>query len=861
PEMYYGRFSANNSTELQPYIDKTLEYERHEFPDPSFLGEVVMIAGYDTGYAATYGNGQINYGTNHYFNAAHGILSHTYLYPESGSSDAQIIQNVSDGVGFINYTAHGGQTSWSDPTFTITNINGLSNDHEYCHAVGNCCLTSSFQVTTCFGEAWLRAPNKGAIGYIGASESTYWDEDYWFGVGYGPIVSGGATYEQTGLGSYDGMFHDHGEAIPQWYIVQDSHVFCGNLAVEEAGSSLTGYYWDIYNLMGDPSLSVYLGVPDANAITLPPNILPAATYVTVIAEPHSYVGFSADGVLLGGGMIDADGTSNIPISSVAAYSSVHVVVTCQNKIPYMVDLPVMTMEGPYLIVDQNDFNDYSGDQDGEVDAGENVILTTYLKNMGSDAATNVTGTLVEVRGVTISDDYETWGTINPDQTKPCDDNYNFVVSWDTPDQTQIDFVINISSSEDNWDRTFSLVIDAPIVEVIDVSIDDTAGNGDGMADPGETVGLTFHLANSGHEDCRNINGLISCASDYIDITDGSGSVANVPEGGDADLSGFSLTIDPACPEMISLDIALNMTASLGHQMFYNYPMPIAPFFDDFEIDLGWTVSSTATSGVWERADPQPTTYNGAPVQPGDDHTPAPGVNCWVTGPLAGSAAGTYDVDGGATVLTSTVADLSGLESATLEYWRWYTNNLGNGGGEDWWDVEVSDDNGANWVYLEHTQSSANQWTKMTFQLENFIEMTNQVIFRFTAADEGSGSLVEAAVDDFMLCGASSGSSGIDEPVAAAIGFRLWQNSPNAANPTTTIRYRLDAGKPVPTTLKIYDAMGRLVRTLVNEAQGAGNYSAVWDGRGDHGRSVSSGVFFYVLNSGENQQTRKMVVVQ
>jgi len=50
PECYYGRFSANNLNDLQPQIDKTLEYEQYLFPDPSFLDEVVMVAGQDGGH-------------------------------------------------------------------------------------------------------------------------------------------------------------------------------------------------------------------------------------------------------------------------------------------------------------------------------------------------------------------------------------------------------------------------------------------------------------------------------------------------------------------------------------------------------------------------------------------------------------------------------------------------------------------------------------------------------------------------------------------------------------------------------------------------------------------------------------------
>jgi len=140
---------------------------------------------------------------------------------------------VSDGVSYVNYTAHGSETSWSDPYFSQANVNGLQNDGEYCLAVGNCCLTSSYDIAECFGETWLRAQNKGAIGYIGAANYSYWDEDYWWGVGAGPIVVN-PTYETHGLGAYDGVFHDHGEAMTQWYVTNDALIFCGNIAVMEA---------------------------------------------------------------------------------------------------------------------------------------------------------------------------------------------------------------------------------------------------------------------------------------------------------------------------------------------------------------------------------------------------------------------------------------------------------------------------------------------------------------------------------------------------------------------------------------------------------------------------------------------------
>ncbi|MFH1278627.1 MAG: C25 family cysteine peptidase [Candidatus Eisenbacteria bacterium] len=346
PDIYYGRFSATNPSQLQAMLDKTLMYDQFTMPDPSYLEEVVMIAGVDAGYAPTHGNGQINYGTEHYFNAAHGILSHTYLYPASDAptAPAEIVQHVSNGVSFINYTAHGSQTSWSDPAFTQSNINSLANAGEYCLAIGNCCLTSSFEVAECFAETFLRAANKGAVGYIGGSNSTYWNEDYWWGVGYHPAsqIDGTAwPVESTGMGVYDGLFHEYGEPMENWYITNDAIVFCGNLAVMEAGSSLITYYWNIYNLMGDPSISTFLGVPEANPVVHQATLFTTTPSFTIEAVPNSYVGLSQNGVLYGAGTVDGTGSLDLTVLDLLNPGTAKLVVMAQDKEPYIVDLPVI----------------------------------------------------------------------------------------------------------------------------------------------------------------------------------------------------------------------------------------------------------------------------------------------------------------------------------------------------------------------------------------------------------------------------------------------------------------------------------------------------------------------------------------
>lgn len=372
PEVYYGRFSADLGSHLIPQISKTLEYEKYEMPDPSYLGNVTMIAGVDEWYASTYGNGQINYGTNLYFNVLHGILSNTWLYPASADSSVSdaMIQTVNDGIGLINYTAHCSHDGFGNPVFNIDDINGLTNEHMYLLSIGNCCQSNDFSNpdNPCFGEEWLRAENKGGIGYIGASDGTAWDEDYWWSVGYGPIVAEGATYEETGLGAYDGVFHEHGEPESDHYVVNDAIIYCGNLAVTESGSYEQEYYWEIYHLMGDPSVLTYIGLPIVNTVQHADTVVMAKTVLTVAADPGSYVGVTMSGALCGAGYIDTSGYADINVS-LGSEGTAEIVVTAQNRIPYFSTVHVIESE-PYTCGDAN--------SDGVVDIDDAVFLIGFI---------------------------------------------------------------------------------------------------------------------------------------------------------------------------------------------------------------------------------------------------------------------------------------------------------------------------------------------------------------------------------------------------------------------------------------------------------------------------------------------------
>jgi parallel beta-helix repeat protein len=90
-------------------------------------------------------------------------------------------------------------------------------------------------------------------------------------------------------------------------------------------------------------------------------------------------------------------------------------------------------------------------------------------------------------------------------------------------------------------------------------------------------------------------------------------------------------------------------------------------------------------------------------------------------------------------------------------------------------------------------------------------------------------------------------------------FEISQNYPNPFNPSTTIRYQL--AKDSEVTLKVYNLLGQVVKTLVDDYQSSGYYQVMWDRKNDVGIDVSSGVYFYHFQSGDFSQVRKMILVQ
>jgi hypothetical protein len=92
-----------------------------------------------------------------------------------------------------------------------------------------------------------------------------------------------------------------------------------------------------------------------------------------------------------------------------------------------------------------------------------------------------------------------------------------------------------------------------------------------------------------------------------------------------------------------------------------------------------------------------------------------------------------------------------------------------------------------------------------------------------------------------------------------VSYELFQNYPNPFNPSTIISYALPRASFV--TIKIYDMLGREVKTLVNSEQNAGILNVQWNGENDFGSKVSSGAYIFMIKTGDFFQAKKMILLK
>jgi len=231
--------------------------------------------------------------------------------------------------------------------------------------------------------------------------------------------------------------------------------------------------------------------------------------------------------------------------------------------------------------------------------------------------------------------------------------------------------------------------------------------------------------------------------------------------------------------------------------------------------------------------------------------------------------GNYSNNATVTMTLTDAIDISGYTNPRLTFWTKF--NI-----ESNWDygqVDVSTNNGSSWIPLEgeYTEPGTgsfqptgeplydgvvSNWVQEKISLANYL--SNDFKVRFQLRTDGGVTRDGWYVDDIGILIYTIPTSALDDEVTVT-KFELEQNYPNPFNPSTKIKYSIPSTVNHETSnvsLKIYDVLGNVVATLVNEDKSAGNYEIEFNAS-----NLSSGIYYYRLVTGSFTDTKKMILLK
>jgi len=574
PDVYVGRISVANITELGRVVRKTVRYEKVLWSQGTeWAKKAFFIASADGSYHG------VAEATHNYCIAkvrSHGMIADSVFAYYTSGSPAIITSAINNGRSLVTYSGHGAVTGWSDYNglaYSVSDIyNNLNNTDKYVFVQTYACLSGQYTAGECFSEAWIRAPEKGGIASLASSVTSYWNED---------DILQRRTFDElfdTGYVWIKGAINEGKIELYRHY----------------SGGGRTKRYFQMYNLMGDPSVYVWTQEPKPLALNYPSVIPMGPSQVQITVNLQSN-GTPVQGALVSGFQRGASvdtlfdskytNSSGVALVDVAPTTpdTVFFTVTGYNLWPQTVYALVSTT-GPYVTYKQSYIEEIEGNGNGRINPGEHIRLFVMLKNYGQDIAHNVNATLSTTNShVTITDGSASYGIINPSDSTYGGDYFEFTVDYTAVDQEVIPFTLQITSTEDSWTSNFNYTIYAPVLSYLRVQVNDSEGNGNGIIDPGETVTLRVYAQNTGHEDAPGVIGKLTCTDPRVTLNNNNLPMGNIAQGGSgyADFS-VSFGSDISIGEIISFCLRLSSSNLV--------------FLDDFNVFVGVQYYTTSFEG-------------------------------------------------------------------------------------------------------------------------------------------------------------------------------------------------------------------------------------------------------------------------
>jgi hypothetical protein len=372
--------------------------------------------------------------------------------------------------------------------------------------------------------------------------------------------------------------------------------------------------------------------------------------------------------------------------------------------------------------------------------------------------------------------------------------------------------------------------------------------------PGDNVELLPEFKNKGLATAYNLTMELSSSSGFVTVTNGSVSLDSIEARSTQTFTtplSFTISNSAQVEEEIPLAITTYSNGSLMSTdtitIIIGFPVMVFADTTNDPTEL-WTITASPSNPKWEA------TYSTFYSDPTS---------------FTDSKNGNYLNNATVTMTLTDAINISGYTNPRLTFWTKFDIE----GNWDYGQVDVSTNNGGSWIPLEgeYTEPGTgsfqptgeplydgvvSSWVQEKISLANYLSSQFKVRFQFRT--DGGVTRDGWYVDDIGILIYTIPTSSGDDAVTVT-KFELEQNYPNPFNPSTKIKFTIPSNVKRETSnvsLKVYDVLGNVVATLVNEEKPAGNYEIEFKAS-----NLSSGIYYYRLVTGSFTDTKKMILLK
>ena len=502
-DVFIGRISAENLSQLQLLFAKIYLYERDiNLNTAQWLNRMLLVgdwspSGISTMYTSKYIKERALYINPSY--------TFTELYSDNPSSSLANTA-INQGVGFHSYRGYIGMSGWSPSE------SSLNNAYRLLHAIILTCGTGNFG-STATTESYIRlgtvASPKGAVTAMGmATSSTH--------TVFNNALHGGVW---GGLLQYN--MRTPGEAMLHGKL----HIY-QIFGVSSPSNATSFAHW--LNLMGDPTMEMFTGIPNHFNVTVQSTIPLGLSLLDVavrdslnLVVANVSVTLTQSGTVISRGYTDAEGNVILVLPSGMAETACTLTISKHEFKPLQQAINVVntgTLVPGSVVIDDDATAPSNGNGDGLINGGETVEVLFGLINTGAASISGITGHVATNSPyVTFVDSLVTYATIAGTELGFSTAPVVMQIAPDAPHQAMMRIHLILT---DGQAVSYDISEFVPINNSKMMYNSSTVTNGGNQVlDPNETAGFTVTVSNITTIGVSNVYGRLYSLNDLVSITD------------------------------------------------------------------------------------------------------------------------------------------------------------------------------------------------------------------------------------------------------------------------------------------------------------------------------------------------------